>query len=114
MKVAKWRLATASATILKCHSNVGSEDGKIQKRTISMDVEDVIENWYETIAAIKHIDIKRHQYTSYQSQRDNLKPGEVLIHCDYSENYKNTQQNEIQSAYFGQSSFSLLQYFRNQ
>ena len=65
------------------------EDGKIQKRTISMDVEDVIENWYETITVIKkHIDIKRHQYTSYQSQRDNLKLGEVLIHCDYNENYK--------------------------
>ena len=34
------------------------EDGKIQKRPVSMDVEDVIENCYETITAIKkHIDI---------------------------------------------------------
>ena len=63
-----------------------------------MDVEDVIENWYETISAIKkHIDIKRHQYASYQSQRDNLQLDEVLSH------YEN-----LQTAYFGQSSFSLV------
>jgi len=31
-----------------------------------------------------------------------------LVHVDYSESYKNKQQNEIQSAYFGQSSFSLF------
>ena len=42
------------------------------------------------------------------SHNGRYQSGEVLIHCDYSENYKNTQQNEIQSAYFGQSSFSLL------
>lgn len=38
----------------------------------------------------------------------NLKQGEVILHVDYSESYKNRQQDEIQSAYFGQSSFSLF------
>ena len=31
----------------------------------------------------------------------------LLIHLDYSENYKSKHQNEIQSAYFGNKSFSL-------
>ena len=32
----------------------------------------------------------------------------MLSHVDYSKNYKNKEQDEIQSAYFGQSSFSLF------
>ena len=31
-----------------------------------------------------------------------------MLHVDYSESYKNVQQNEIQNAYFGQESFSLF------
>ena len=30
------------------------------------------------------------------------------MHADYSENYSNTQQGEIQSAYFGHNSFSIF------
>ena len=31
-----------------------------------------------------------------------------MLHVDYSESYKNVQQNEIQSAYFEQDLFSLF------
>ena len=40
--------------------------------------------------------------------KENLESFEMLIHVDYSENYKSSQQNEIQSAYFGNHSFSLF------
>ena len=33
---------------------------------------------------------------------------EILIHLDYNENYKSKHQDEIQSAYFGNKSFSLF------
>ena len=45
-----------------------------------------------------------------------LAPGDLLIHVDFSESYKNQQQNEIQSAYFGNTTSSLFTacaYFRD-
>ena len=32
----------------------------------------------------------------------------MLVHVDFAENYRNDQENEIQSAYFGHQSFSLF------
>ena len=32
---------------------------------------------------------------------------EILVICDFSENYENKNQDETQNAYFGHSSFSL-------
>ena len=32
----------------------------------------------------------------------------MLVHVDFDESYRNDQQNEIQSAYFGNQSFSLF------
>lgn len=40
--------------------------------------------------------------------KENIEPGTAIIHVDYSESYRNKQQDEIQSAYFGQSSFSIF------
>ena len=38
--------------------------------------------------------------------KENLQENEVILHVDYSESY-NTQQDKIQSAYFGNSTFSI-------
>ena len=40
--------------------------------------------------------------------KKNLQENEVILHVDYSESYNNTQQEEIQSAYFGNSTFSIF------
>ena len=40
--------------------------------------------------------------------KENLQENEVILHVDYSESYNNTQQDEIQSAYFGNSTFSIF------
>ena len=37
-----------------------------------------------------------------------LRETELMIYVDFSENYKSQQQNEIQSVYFGHSTFSLF------
>ena len=42
---------------------------------------------------------------------------EGIVHVDYSESYSNKQKDEIQSAYFGQTNFSLFTaccYFRSE
>ena len=45
---------------------------------------------------------------SHNQQKLDLKPGEALIHVDYSKSYSNSQQDEVQSAYCGQQSFSIF------
>ena len=63
----------------------------------------------ETIGNLKrHVYRKHEQVASYNKQKDELKTGEALIHVDCSESYNNTQQDEIQSAYFGQLNFSIF------
>ena len=69
----------------------------------------VIPKWVETISNLKrHIYRKREQVASYYKHKDELKIGEALIHVDYNESYSNTQQDEIQTAYFGQQNFSVF------
>ena len=50
----------------------------------------------------------KQQHVAYNHLKENLKPGEIFLHVDYSENYVNKQQGEIQSAHFGQDSFSIF------
>ena len=48
------------------------------------------------------------QVEAYNQCENILKEGEALLHVDYSKSYKIKQQDEIQSAYFDQSSFCLF------
>ena len=50
---------------------------------------------------------KRKQSALYNQDVENIEEDEAVVHVDFSENYKNRQQGEIKSAYFGQQSFSL-------
>ena len=56
----------------------------------------------------EHISAKRIQNMSYNEHKDSLSDEDLLIHVDFAENYRNDQQDEIQSAYFGHQSFSLF------
>ena len=57
----------------------------------------------------EHIHIKKIQVAAYNSCKTDLKQRRgAILNVDYSESYKNKQQDEIQSAYFGQSTFSLF------
>ena len=67
------------------------------------------DEWKKMVLELKElIHRKWIQASAYNACKIDLAPGEVLIHIDYSESYKNKQQDKIQSAYFGQSTFSLF------
>ena len=56
----------------------------------------------------EHIFVKRVQNDAYNKHKAELSDGDLLVHVDFAESYRNDQQNEIQSAYFGNQSFSLF------
>ena len=56
----------------------------------------------------KHIYVKRQQHACYNKLKEELGENKVLLNVDYSENYRNIQQGQIQSAYFGHHSFSIF------
>ena len=64
----------------------------------------------------KHIHYKRRQFKEIRCITGSLTMEEILIHLGYSENYKSKHQNEIQSAYFSNKSFSIFtacMYYQN-
>ena len=70
---------------------------------------DALDRWQEVATNLKrHIFNKKQQHSTYVNIRENLMERELLINLDFSENYSNRNQNEIQSAYFGNNSFSLF------
>jgi len=73
------------------------------------DIEESLVSWQNKVEIIKaHIYTKRRQFAEIKRVTDDLGEDEIVIHLDYSENYKCKQQNEIQSAYFGNKGFSLF------
>ena len=56
----------------------------------------------------EHIFVKRIQNEAYNDQKDGITVDSLLVHVDFAENYRNDQQNGIQSAYFGHQSFSFF------
>ena len=52
--------------------------------------------------------VKRVQNDAYKKHKAELSDGDLLVHDDFAETYRNDQQNEIQSAYFENESFSLF------
>ena len=52
--------------------------------------------------------VKRVQNGTYNKHKAELSDGDLLVHADFTESYRNDQQNEIRSAYFGNQSFSLF------
>ena len=84
-------------------------DRKVKKVVKSVNVEEAIELFNEQIKILKaHIFVKRTQNTHYNPLNENLKTNEFIIHVDYSENYKDKEENKIQSAYFRDNSFLIF------
>ena len=84
-------------------------DGKVNKVVKSVDVEEVTELFNEQVKILKaDIFVKRTQKTHYNRLKENLETNEFIYHVDYTENSKDKEQDEIQSAYFGHNSFSIF------
>ena len=76
---------------------------------VSINTEEIIHKFTNHVKTLKrHIYIKRIQNTTFNSLKANLHDNEVIIQVDYSENYANKDQHQIQSAYFGQQCFSIF------
>ena len=81
-------------------------DKKVQKVESVLPPDELLSLFNEEVKVMKkHIYIKRQQHATYNQLKENLKTGEILLQVDYSENYVNKQQGEIQSAYFGHKFF---------
>ena len=48
------------------------------------------------------------QNDTYNKHKAELFNGDLLVHVHFAESYRNDQQNEIKSVYFGNQSFSLF------
>ena len=82
-------------------------DKHVTKIRISEPFEEATERFKESVVSLKrHIYSKRSQSRHYNQVKEYLDHGQILVDVDYAESYKNSQQNEIQSAYFGNSTFS--------
>ena len=93
------------------------ENGYISKIHIKVPLNEALTRLEQTIRKLKeHIHTKRIQQSEIKRLKETLKFNEILVHLDYSENYKSKDQNEVQRAYFGHSTFSLFTacpYFRS-
>ena len=69
-------------------------NGKVKNVVKSVDVEEAIELLNEQEEILKaHIFVKRTENTHYTWLKKNLKTNEFIIHVDYSENYKDKEQD---------------------
>ena len=85
------------------------DNGYMMKSQVTLSIEDAPTLWNSKVQRLKeHIFTKRQQQSKISYLKANIKVNEVLIHLDYSENYKSQDQNDTQNAYFGRASFSLF------
>ena len=63
---------------------------------------------FEKVKVLKeHTFVKRVQNDTYIKYKAELFDGDLLVHVHFAESYRNNQQNEIKSAYFGNQVFAL-------
>ena len=91
------------------YSKWGRIENKVQKMTVTEDCSDCVRSCKESVKSSKqHIFRKRSQAAFLIETKSNLQEGHLLMQVDYSESYKNAEQNEIQSGYFDHSCFSIF------
>ena len=85
------------------------DDSHVKKTLVGVSKKEALVLLNQQVKILKkHIYVKRCQVKYYNELKQNLKFNEIILHVDFSENYKNQQQHEVQSAYFGHSSFALF------
>ena len=85
------------------------DDNKLQKVFFKTSIDFSMHFLNSTIKTLKHhIHVKSVQFKYYSDAKANLAKNEILIHVDYSESCENKQQREIESAYFGYTTFSIF------
>ena len=78
----------------------------MEKTEMTLKCDEAIKTWISSVVNLKqHIHRKAIQVFCLNSIKEDLR---VLLHVDFSKSQKNANQNEIQSAYFEQCSFSIF------
>ena len=84
-------------------------DKHITKIQIREPFEEAAGRFKKAIVSLKsHIYSKRAQNRHYNLVKESLDHLQILVHVDYVESYKSSQQNEIQSVYLGNTTFSIF------
>ena len=81
----------------------------LEKRKVTVKVmvegalEELTEKFEDTLSEKfgKHVFNIRHQYLQSRKLREQLKPNQMFLHIDFSENYTCKYNTEIQSVHFG-------------
>ena len=85
------------------------ENKNMEKTKMTLKCDEGIKTWASSDVNLKQlIHRKRIRVFCLKSIREDLKNTDVLIHVEFCDSYKNANQDDIQSAYFGQSSFSIF------
>ena len=72
-------------------------------------MEDTEKTLKEKMRVLKyHLYIQNEQYRKCNEIKTNMKEDEILLYVDFAESYQNTQQNKVQSAYFGHNNLSFF------
>ena len=91
------------------YQNWCRHDKEAQKPSLTIDYEDALEQKIEEISKLKkHIYRKIIQAEEFYQRKEELEGGEVIVQRDYSENYKNVEQDVIQKVYFDHTCFSIF------
>ena len=84
-------------------------NGKASKVMVSLPFSDVLETAKEKINKFKyHPFVRNKQYRIYNNLKLQITGNTIFLYVDNVENYKNKEQGECQSAYFGQTSLSVF------
>ena len=78
-------------------------DRRLQQVSVSIDLQEVSARFNAHVRTLtRPIHVKRIQHTTFNNVKTNLwEKKEILIQVDYSENYTNKDQGQVQSEYFG-------------
>ena len=91
-------------------------EGKVMKLQIESDVTSAKDELYKQIKSLaRHCYDAKRQHAELRQLKDDLKPGQIVLHEDFSENYAIRQQGEIMSAHWCAAQvtiFTAIVYFR--
>ncbi|PZC73688.1 hypothetical protein B5X24_HaOG208959 [Helicoverpa armigera] len=94
--------------ISKSHEFERNGENKMTKRMVKLQQTGVLHNLAELIQRdlkrfkVHHYNIY-HQYIQYKESIEKLEDNEVILHCDFSENYVCKMAEEVQAMHFGAS-----------
>ena len=92
-------------------------DGHVTKQHLASSQSKTIQELYKQLDTFaRHVYDAKRQHSELKRLKANLKPGEIILHEDFSENYTLKHQHEIQAAHWNQNSatlFTAIVYYRS-